>query len=566
MKKMRGYARDERIREYIVPFRIMKTWGQVTGEECLLEQRAPQIPLGGPAGCILENEAEIEAGVLLDFGSEFHGSARIYVKTADSKAAPGRANLRIRFGESVSEALTPLGENNATNDHANRDFILNAGSHSAMETNETGYRFVYVGLADPCARVDLYMVQGVMIGRDLPEMGYFRCNDERINAIFHTAAYTVYLNMQEYLWDGIKRDRLVWCGDIYPAEQTILALWGGHEILKKSLDLQREVTLPSEWMNGLPSYSLWWLISHELFYRAAGDRDYLLSQHGYMRALVRHIAGFIGENGEEKLPGLFLDWPTSENPAAIHAGQQALMVMAFDKTAWMMAEMGDQETEAFCQRQVQRLKRIVPSPNGSKQAAALLALSGLANAKEMNTRVIAPGGGYGYSTFLGFAILAAKGEAGDTEGALADMRQYWGAMLDLGATTFWEDFHLDWMKNAGRIDELPCPGKRDVHGERGGYCYEKLRHSLCHAWASGPAPFLMQYVLGVKFLSPGGERILLQPSLGDLAWAEGDYPTPKGLLHVRLDRKGREMQVCFQAPDGVEVTLASREGNASFAK
>ena len=240
--------------------------------------------------------------------------------------------------------------------------------------------------------------------------------------------------------------------------------------------------------------------------------------------------------------------------------------MAFDKTAWMMAEMGDQETAAFCQRQVQRLKRIVPSPNGSKQAAALLALSGLANAKEMNTRVIAPGGGYGYSTFLGFAILAAKGEAGDTEGALADMRQYWGAMLDLGATTFWEDFHLDWMKNAGRIDELPCPGKRDVHGERGGYCYEKLRHSLCHAWASGPAPFLMQYVLGVKFLSPGGERILLQPSLGDLAWAEGDYPTPKGLLHVRLDRKGREMQVCFQAPDGVEVTLTSREGNASFAK
>jgi len=238
-------------------------------------------------------------------------------------------------------------------------------------------------------------------------------------------------------------------------------------------------------MNGMPAYSLWWLLSHDVLYMAGGDLEYLRAQHDYMAALVRNIAGFIAPDGQEQLPGGFLDWPSSENPTAIHAGQQALMVMAFDKTAWMMAEMGDQETEAFCQRQVQRLKRIVPSPNGSKQAAALLALSGLANAKEMNTRVIAPGGGYGYSTFLGFAILAAKGEAGDTEGALADMRQYWGAMLDLGATTFWEDFHLAWLEGSGRIDELPAENEKDLHGDYGDFCYIGLRHSLCHAWSTG---------------------------------------------------------------------------------
>lgn len=27
-------------------------------------------------------------------------------------------------------------------------------------------------------------------------------------------------------------------------------------------------------------------------------------------------------------------------------------------------------------------------------------------------------------------------------------------MLDLGATTFWEDFDINWKKNAARIDEL----------------------------------------------------------------------------------------------------------------
>ena len=548
MRRPQGYERDERIREYVVPVRIVKTWGNVTGAERLLEPRPSQIPLGGAEQwpcCKMENTGEEKAGILLDFGCEFHGSARIFVQDAWVNGQ-NRANIRLRFGESVSEAITPWGKKGATNDHANRDMPMNVGFLSAMETNETGYRFLYIGLEDSEARLSLYLVQGIMIGRDLAPLGAFRCNDERINEIFDTAVYTVYLNMQEFLWDGIKRDRLVWCGDIYPAEQTILAVYGAHEILKKSLDLQRCITPPDAWMNGMPAYSLWWLISHELFYLAVGDQGYLHQQH-------------ITPEGEECLPGQFLDWPSSENPAAIHAGQQALMLMAFEKTAWLMEEMGDRGTKAFCLERAEQLKKMILSPNGSKQAAALLALAGLADAGEMNERIMVPGGGRGYSTFLGFAILAAKGEAGDVAGALEDMREYWGGMLELGATTFWEDFNLDWLEDAGRIDELIPTGKRDVHGERGGYCYEKLRNSLCHAWASGPAPFLMQYVLGVRFAAPGGKKVVLRPCLGDLQWAEGDYPTPFGLLHVRLEMQEGKLTLQYQAPSGVEVTVENVE-------
>ena len=37
-----------------------------------------------------------------------------------------------------------------------------------------------------------------------------------------------------------------------------------------------------------------------------------------------------------------------------------------------------------------------------------------------------------------------------------------------------------------RIDELVPPGKKDLHGDFGAYCYVGFRHSLCHGWASGP--------------------------------------------------------------------------------
>jgi hypothetical protein len=63
-------------------------------------------------------------------------------------------------------------------------------------------------------------------------------------------------------------------------------------------------------------------------------------------------------------------------------------------------------------------------------------------------------------------------------------------MLDLGATTFWEDFDFAWTDNAARIDELVPAGKKDVHGGYGAYCYIGFRHSLCHGWASGPTAWL----------------------------------------------------------------------------
>ena len=37
-------------------------------------------------------------------------------------------------------------------------------------------------------------------------------------------------------------------------------------------------------------------------------------------------------------------------------------------------------------------------------------------------------------------------------------------MLDRGATTFWEDFDLEWLDGSGRIDELPKEGQNIVVG------------------------------------------------------------------------------------------------------
>ena len=191
---------------------------------------------------------------------------------------------------------------------------------------------------------------------------------------------------------------------------------------------------------------------------------------------------------------------------------------------------------------------------GSKQAAALLAMSGLVDPETANEEVLSGDGAQRMSTFYGYYMLQARALAGDYQGALENIREYWGGMLDLGATTFWEDFDIKWMQNAARIDEVVPEGKIDVHGEYGNYCYKSYRHSLCHGWASGPTAWLTEHVLGIKVVEPGATTVKIEPHLGDLQWVEGTYPTPGGILYVKheKDQNGR-IKTSYKAPEGVKI-------------
>ncbi|MBR6051177.1 MAG: alpha-L-rhamnosidase [Clostridia bacterium] len=539
--------RDERIREFITPCRVVAKSTNVFDVKNLLEERAPQVTLNDMGLCVIRG---VGSFVLLDFGVEFSGGVRICVSGVRSES--GRADILVRFGESATEAMTPLGEKNATNDHANREFKMNVGALSMNETNESGLRFVYIEMLT-AGDLALKAVQGVFVHRDLEWRGSFECSDARLTKIWNTAAYTVFLNMQDCLWDGIKRDRLVWIGDINPEIKTILAVFGENDIIPKSLDLIRDTTPEGRWMNNISSYSMWWVINQYEWYVASGDKQYLLAQGDTLYDLMCRFIESVGDDGREQLmrTGRFLDWQSSDNPKAIHAGLQALLKLAIEYGGRMCELIGYRELAARCEECVSRMARYVPYHGESKQAASLLALAGLRAAEDINTNVLTPGGVHGYSTFFGYYILKTKGDAGDIDGALDDIRRYWGGMLDMGATTFWEDFNVDWMKNAFRIDELPRGTMRDIHGDFGDYCYKNFRHSLCHGWASGPCPFISEYVLGVRRLSH--DTFTVDPLLGDLDWVHGKYPTAFGEIEIEAEKRGYRTAVKVKAPRGVKI-------------
>ena len=550
---------DPRVRRYLSPTRVVwKSSGadsSVANAEALLTRGSGQVTLSNSVSCKLSNEGKTP-GILLDFGKELHGGIQIAVNDLKAVGKDGKTvRLRVRFGESVSEAMSELGEKYSQTDHAVRDQICNAPWLGTVEVGNTGFRFVRIDLAETGATIAIKSVRAVFLYRDLPYIGSFKCNDERLNQIWQTGAYTVHLNMQDYLWDGIKRDRLVWIGDMHPETTTINVVFGNSEIVPKSLDLIRDETPIPNWMNGISSYSLWWIIIQRDWYRHSGNLAYLKQQKNYLSGLLQEMSKHIGANNEETLPeGRFLDWPSNENRPAIHAGLHALMILAFEAGAEVCEKVGSSEVKKLCLDSISRLRKHIPDPNHSKQAAALMSLAGLGDAQALNREVLAVDGAKRLSTFYGFYVLQARAKAQDYEGCLNAIREYWGGMLDMGATTFWEDFDLDWMKNAGRIDELVPPGKKDIHGDYGAYCYLGFRHSLCHGWASGPTPWLTEHVLGIQIVEAGCKTIRITPHLGDLKWAEGAFPTPFGVLKVRHEKQADgTIRSKIDAPEGVRV-------------
>lgn len=550
---------DEMTRLYVPPQKVM--WisndSLVSNAEVLLLPGTGQAELGRKSMCSMHTTKSDTASILLDYGRELHGGLKLVL----GSAKPWRtASVRIRFGESVSEACSQNDggkrrKGYSTNDHAMRDMVMQVPSDGQIEIGSTGFRFIRIDCLSPDMTIYLKEAPAIFRYRNIPYLGSFRCNDQRLNDIWMTGAYTVHLNMQEYLWDGIKRDRLIWLGDMHPEVATIMSVFGHNEVVNKSIDLACEQFPLPQWLNGISTYSMWYLIIQHEWYVHNGNIDFLRHHRAYITGVIDRIDECVDEEGNENLAKQrFLDWPSSPNQLGVEAGCRALLSWALKDAEVLCNLLEEQEHAKKCRAISKRLKKQIKQPNGLKQAAALMSIAGLMKPEQACSEVISVDGAKDFSTFYGYYMLQALAQAGEYQQALDIIRQYWGGMLDLGATTFWEDFNLDWIHNAARLDDFVPEGKDDIHGDFGDYCYPSFRHSFCHGWASGPTPWMTQHILGVEIVDAGCKTLRITPHLGDLEWAEGTFPTPLGIVYIK-HVKGADGKIVstVKAPDGIKV-------------
>ncbi|MDT8389986.1 MAG: family 78 glycoside hydrolase catalytic domain [Lentisphaeria bacterium] len=83
-----------------------------------------------------------------------------------------------------------------------------------------------------------------------------------------------------------------------------------------------------------------------------------------------------------------------------------------------------------------------------------------------------------------------------------------------------------------------------------------------HAWGAAPANIIPRHLMGIRPLSPGGDKILIQPRPGSLRHAKIRYPTRHGPMTVEITR-GQRSHIDVQVPDGVKATIIPPPGTWS---
>ncbi len=462
------------MKEYIFPTRIIECEGAENPNNLFIKKPL-QIGLAETKKTTFYNGGHI----ILDFNEEMCGGIRILT------AASQNPVVRIRFGESVTECCSEIGgAKNATNDHALRDFKINLATLSDMTFGSTGFRFVRIDFfGDACIKCI------VAANNILKKKAHYIYNgtDHQIKKIYHAAKRTIDLCASgEYVWDGVKRDRLVWIGDMHPEMLALTTLYGRVPAIEKSLDFIKEQTPLPAWMNGFPMYSMWWIIILSDYYEKTNCTSFVKKQLNYLSPLVEQINSCVMENGEFNFPSYFVDWPTKKTPDEIH-GVRAINIIAAKKAISLLQEFNMDTSVA--QNLLSKLVKIEISPKISKQVTGLKYLA--TELTDEDRKRLTDGGAKGMSTFMSYYILKAVASF-DKQAAINMMKEYYGAMLEKGATTFWEDFDICWAENACRIDEFPKDNQTDIHGNLGDFCYKGFRHSLCHGWSAGVLQFIQE--------------------------------------------------------------------------
>ena len=548
---------------YIPPYRILWYNEKINDAENIMKNTEYQ-------AVVNESDHEIKcavlnpgASILIDFGKELCGGVKLFTKSVlntdgSISERAEQCSIRLRFGESADEAMAELHEKGTTNDHSPRDFPAVTGVLSMPEFGYTGFRFVRIDNTDPGKILFISSVCAYAYFRDIEYKGCFKSNDELINRIFDTAAYTLHLCMQEYIWDGIKRDRIVWIGDMYPEISALCSVFGYDPVVEKSLDIVRDNTAPEKFANGIITYSAWWLIIQYRWYMQNGRISYLKQQHKRIIETIKLLGSYVRNDGyfDPKNTWPLFDWPSNYSEELKNSGAHSIIKIMFDNASFLLDELGDSENSSFCKEKSAIMMKAEYKDFDYKQISAMRVFAGIREAKKESERLLSKNGASGISTFLGMFTFAAESEAGDTKKALENLRGLYGKMLEVGATSFWEDFDPAWCENAGRIDELTPKGTDSLHGDRGAYCYVGFRHSLCHGWSSGVCAYISEYILGIKITKPGCREIMIEPHPGGLDSIEGTYPTPYGIISVKHTKNADGTYTTeYNAPKEVKVTV-----------
>ncbi len=477
------------------------------------------------------NTTKETQSVLVDFGKETFG----YIKLHGLK---GNGAITAWYGESSEEAKA--GKNAETWDIFD---IAQPVAFDFTATNSKAFRYVRLTWDGNISFDNVSMLYEY---NPLDYKGSFRCSDDEINKIWDIAAYTLHLSSREFFLDGIKRDRWIWSGDAYQSYLMNYYLFFDNPLVKQTTWALRGNDPVETHINTILDYSFYWFMGIYDYYQYTGDKEFVQQVYPKMLTLMDFCLDRRNANGMvEGLPGdwVFIDWAPISKDGEVSV-EQLLLCRSLETMALCAGIMNDKERSAYYQNMADELRKkiitvfwdpsqkaLVHSRKDGKldtqvtKYANMFALTfGYLNEQQqedIKNHVLLNDKVQKITTpYMRFYELESLCRIKQQSYVLKEIKDYWGGMLRLGATSFWEAYD---------------PTESGVqHYAMYGRPFGK---SLCHAWGASPIYLFGKYYLGVSPTGPGYQTYDIEPELGGLKWMRGEVPTPNGNIVVSITEK-----------------------------
>ncbi|HEX6682391.1 MAG TPA: carbohydrate-binding protein [Candidatus Limnocylindrales bacterium] len=563
------------------PVSIVRTQGSVTNAAALVQGTGTTVmtvPSGGQP-----------AAVVLDFGKEVGGTPYVTV----SASTPASNTIRI----STSEALRFLTNSSGAfvNDSGSQINLTVTGPQRYTGGLRGGFRFAAIELRT-AGTVSLSAAglnfRAYRAGPDRYQ-GWFMSSDDQLNRMWYAGAYTTQMDMvpagvascftQPVIFDGAKRDRAIWSGDLMITNPVAQLSLGSNSVpyVKGSINAIMNLQAASGRLTSAVgfrgcgafdyavTYSAYSAIIAVLYYRYTGDTAYITSLLPRLEAATAYHATRVNANGLVVTNDNDY-WQTTQS------GEVTEYSLAYyellQNMIWLEGRVGTAARVTEYTGKANALRNAINSRLWNAGAGLYVHTNTRtnvfpldANMNAIRLGVAAPGSVPGILTYFrnrwqahgsqisqpspsmadpyGHTIeplnntweVMARMHAEDTAGALELLRRLWGLQVDPNSGfytgTFWEFV----MSNG-----LPDRGF----------------DSLAHAWGAGPTQILTESVLGATAVNPGYSTWQVKPHAANLAWAQGQVPTANGSLIVRWaqDTAGQfHLQVSAPAGTGGEV-------------
>jgi hypothetical protein len=353
-------------------------------------------------------------------------------------------------------------------------------------------------------------------------------------------------------------DRHPWSGDSRVIQKSVEYVFGEYELIRKANDRFLPLgTRPIPLMQTVVPYTLDLALAEIDWFRVSGDSLHFVKRLEDVLAIADEFDPYTNP----KKGWYFFDWDRRivDKPVQEQAAFIGKYIQVCRETAAAAEFMGNRfAAEKLNARADGYSKKWKSEHPDWYSAYDIHALTNLTlgktltgdEASKVYEKVYADRSQRCTNTpYFGFYILQALAQMGRQDRALEMIRDYWGTMIQAGATSVWEEWHPTWQLPMGMLPPQYDPPK----------AWSGL--SLIQPSGAGPAQWLLHEIIGIQPESPGFKDVRIEPNVVDLQWAKGTAASPLGAISAEWKNDSKTFELQFNVPEGCRsVTLVLPQG------